>query len=129
MKPNRRIFLASIVPVALAMPFGLLVTRGSAQDARPPLPPQDPMSPRPTMPPEPTDPFHVEAPKIDPKRVLTHNKLEIQEDTQKLFALASELKEQVSKTDSAAVLSLPLVQKAEEIEKLAKQIKNLARGS
>jgi hypothetical protein len=129
MEPNRRIFLASIVPAVLAMPLGSLVTRANAQDAQPPRLSQDPTSPKPAMPPLPDDPFHVEAPKIDPKRVLTHNKRQIQEDTQKLFALAGELKEQVSKTDSAVVLSLPLVQKAEEIEKLAKQIKNLARGS
>jgi hypothetical protein len=129
MELYRRNFLASIVPAALAIPLASLFTQGSAQDMRPPLVPQDPTNPKPAMPPPPEDPFHVEAPKIDPKRVLTHNKREIQEDTQKLFALASELKEQVRKTDSAVVLSLPLVQKAEEIEKLAKQIKNLARGS
>jgi hypothetical protein len=129
METNRRIFLASIVPTALAMPLGYLSSRSNAQEPRTPNLPQDPMNPRPPVPGRPDDPFHADLPKIDPKAVLTHNKLEIQEDTQKLFALASALKEQVSKTDSAAVLSLPLIQKAEEIEKLAKQIKNLARGS
>jgi len=129
MEANRRNFLTSAVPVALAIPLGSLVALVKAQSGRPTLPPQDPMNPRPSMPPPPDDPFHVEPPKIDPKQVLIRNKREIQEGTQKLFLLAGELKEQVNKTDSAAVLSLPLVQKAEEIEKLAKQIKNLARGS
>jgi hypothetical protein len=35
----------------------------------------------------------------------------------------------VEKTDSVNVLSLPMIQKAEQIEKLAKQVKNLARGN
>ena len=42
--------------------------------------------------------------------------------------LAEDLKKEVDKTDSADVLSLQMVKKAEEIEKLARQIKNLARG-
>jgi hypothetical protein len=129
MEPKRRIFLSSMLPAVLAMPLGAALLRGNSQEPRPPILPQDPTTPRPNLPPTPEDPFHTEAPKIDPKVVLTHNQLEIKEDTQKLFALASALKEQVNKTDSATVLSLPLVQKAEEIEKLAKQIKNLARGS
>jgi len=129
METNRRIFLAAIVPTALAMPLGCLSLRSNAQEPRPSNLPQDPMNPRPPVPVRPDDPFHADLPKIDPKVILTHNQLEIKEDTQKLFALASALKEQVSKTDSATVLSLPLIQKAEEIEKLAKQIKTLARGS
>jgi hypothetical protein len=47
---------------------------------------------------------------------------------EKLFQLASELKEQVEKTDSSQVLSLALVRKAEEIEKLAKEIKSRSAG-
>jgi hypothetical protein len=42
--------------------------------------------------------------------------------------LATELKEEVDKTDSAKVLSVPMLKKAEEIEKLAKDIKSRARG-
>jgi hypothetical protein len=129
MEPERRIFLAAIVPAALAVPLGAKLFPGGTQQPRPPITPPDPTNPRNTPPSAPDDPFHTDAPKIDPKVVLTHNQLEIKEATQKLFALASALKEQVNKTDSATVLSLPLVQKAEEIEKLAKQIKNLARGS
>ena len=65
--------------------------------------------------------------KIDKKAVLKDNQKQIQQDVQKLYTLASELKDEVSKTDSTTVLSLAMVRKAEEIEKLAKQIKNLAR--
>ena len=38
------------------------------------------------------------------------------------------IKKEVEKTDSTTVLSLAMVKKAEEIEKLAKQIKDHAKG-
>jgi len=44
-------------------------------------------------------------------------------DTDKLLALAKELKEQVDKTNKD-VLSVNVVKKAEEIEKLAKSVKS-----
>jgi hypothetical protein len=42
--------------------------------------------------------------------------------------LADELKKDVDATDSSNVLSLGMVHKAEEIEKLARHIASLARG-
>ncbi len=42
--------------------------------------------------------------------------------------LASELKTEVEKTDSTTILSLAMLKKADEIEKLAKQIKDQAKG-
>ena len=53
---------------------------------------------------------------------------DIKKDIEKLFALASQLKQQVEKTDATAVLSLAMVKKAEEIERLARQIKERAKG-
>ncbi len=46
----------------------------------------------------------------------------------KLYEMVSELKEQVDKTDATATLSISIVKKAQQIEKLAKQIKDLAKG-
>jgi hypothetical protein len=66
--------------------------------------------------------------KIDMRMILKANQVQIHNDVNRLFDLAQELKTEVSKTDSTAILSLPLVHKAEEIEKLAKQIKNLAKS-
>jgi len=43
--------------------------------------------------------------------------------------LAQELKGEADKTEQTSVLSLSLVHKAEEVEKLAKQIKGLARAA
>lgn len=111
MNPNRRSFVQTLI-AALTVPW---------------VAAQQPQQ-RPTMPPTPAEPF-PDAPKIDPKVVLKHNQQQIHDDVLKLYSLAGELKDQVSKTDSTSVLSMGLVQKAEEVEKLAKQIKTLARGS
>jgi hypothetical protein len=62
------------------------------------------------------------------KAVLEENEKNIKTKVEKLFQLASELKEEVEKTNSAKVLSLAMVKKAEEIEKLAKDIKARAKG-
>ena len=47
---------------------------------------------------------------------------DIREDTQKLYQLATELKEAVDKSNEH-LLSLDVVKKAEEVEKLAKKVK------
>ncbi len=67
-------------------------------------------------------------PTASSKVVLEANDKDIKKNVEKLFQLASELKDEVDKTDSAQVLSLAMVKKAEEIEKLAKEIKSRAKG-
>ena len=59
---------------------------------------------------------------------LEENQKDIKKNIEKLFDLASQLKQQVEKTDATAVLSLAIVKKAEEIERLARQIKERAKG-
>jgi hypothetical protein len=84
---------------------------------------------------------HGQSPRSDPhqrdesapaapptKAVLKENEKDIKKDIEKLYQLASELKAEVEKTDSSQVLSLPMIRKAEEIEKLARGIKNRAKG-
>ena len=53
---------------------------------------------------------------------------DIQRDTEKLLKLATELKEYVGKTDEN-ILSLDVVKKAEEIEKLAHSVKEKMKAS
>jgi hypothetical protein len=62
------------------------------------------------------------------KAALEENEKNIKKKVEKLFQLATELKDEVNKTNSANVLSLAMLKKAEEIEKLAKDIKNRAKG-
>ena len=62
------------------------------------------------------------------KALLEERQKNIKRDVQKLYDLAEQLKNEVEKTDSTTVLSLAMLKKAEEIEKLAKQIKDRAKG-
>jgi hypothetical protein len=62
------------------------------------------------------------------KVILEANDKNIKKSVEKLFQLATELKNEVEKTDSVTVLSLAMVRKAEEIERLAKEIKSRAKG-
>jgi len=51
----------------------------------------------------------------------------LKNDTEKLLKLAEELKASVDKS-SASVLSLEVLKKAEEIEKLARSVKDKMKG-
>lgn len=69
-----------------------------------------------------------EEPRIDSKALLEANQKDIKKNIEKLYQLASELKAEVEKTDSVQVLSVVMLKKAEEIEKLAKGIRSRAIG-
>jgi hypothetical protein len=91
--------------------------------------PRTPQDPRPLgnadgKPDEESTPF----PPGSRKAALEENEKTIKQKVEKLFQLATELKDEVDKTDSAKVLSLAMLKKAEEIEKLAKDIKSRAKG-
>ena len=126
MDPRKRNFLLFTIPAVLAARFGFYLAPGLAQSPRPV--PQNPTSPAPAPNPMPPTPNSNEELKLDSKQMLKKNQGQIHDDVEKIYALAGELKGEVEKTDSADVLSLPMIQKAEQIEKLAKQVKNLARG-
>jgi hypothetical protein len=67
-------------------------------------------------------------PRAGNKAMLEQRQKDIKKEVERLYNLASELKQEVEKTDATTVLSLPMLKKAEEIEKLAKQIKENAKG-
>ena len=60
--------------------------------------------------------------------MLESNEKDIKKSIDKLFQLATDLKEEVEKTDSSKVMSVAMIKKAEEIERLAHDIKTRARG-
>jgi hypothetical protein len=62
------------------------------------------------------------------KALLEQRQKDIKKDIEKLFDLATQLKAEVEKTDATTTLSLAMVRRAEEIEKLARSIKDNARG-
>jgi hypothetical protein len=67
-------------------------------------------------------------PAANPRAQLKENQKKLRQDADHLLELAKELKEQADQTEQADVLSLSLLKKAEEVEKLARQIKDLARA-
>lgn len=70
-------------------------------------------------------------PRLDPKRtkiILEQKQKDIKKDIQRLFQLATELKDEIEKTDAVNTLSLPLLKKTDEIERLARQIRDKAKG-
>jgi hypothetical protein len=87
-------------------------------------------SPNPRRDDDPEDPAHGPLPSgASRKAVLEQHQKDIKKDIEKLYDLATQLKTEVEKTDSTSVLSIGMVKKAEEIEKLAKQIKDRAKGT
>ena len=116
--------------VTLAGAAGLLAANPlllSAQGTRPsPQPIPSPNAPNPNFPHGIGDPEPTIAP--DPRLIEKQNQAEIKSEVQKLYELVSELKEQIEKTDGTSTLSLSVVKKAQQIEKLAKQIKDRAKS-
>lgn len=55
------------------------------------------------------------------------NEIELRLEVQRLYALSSELKDEVNATDSRAFLNTAVLRRVQDIEKLAKQIRDHAR--
>jgi len=55
------------------------------------------------------------------------NERELRMDVQRLYALASELKDEVNQSNSQLVLNVPMMRRVQDIEKLAKHIKDRAK--
>jgi hypothetical protein len=114
MDSNRRVFLVSSLASAVAAAGWPLFTRVSFGQ----------QNPRGQARPDNSD----DLPAPDPKTILEHNQEKIQTDIERLYTLAGELRDEVKKSNSTDVLSLDLLKKAEEVERLAHQIRSLAKG-
>jgi hypothetical protein len=122
MSESRRHLLITFVGITGALALKPLFLSAQAH----PQPMPSPNAPNPNSPhrigdPEPTT-------DTDPKAIDKQNQIEIRAEVQKLYEMVSELKEQVDKTDANSTLSVSLVKKAQQIEKLAKQIKDRAKS-
>jgi hypothetical protein len=73
------------------------------------------------------DPMEIEQQKKMEKDRNDNRQRELKRDTVKLLELATELKQYVDRTNES-VLSIEVIRKTEEIEKLAKNIKNKMKG-
>jgi hypothetical protein len=138
-RSGRRAFLARWKPLILtgvtAAPFAAAMpqfaTRLSASQAahtgekRPGLPPPPAAA-------DPDDQDQNAAKGLDPqtaKRVMAaKNEKEFREGVEKLYQMATELKDELAQAPKMNVLSVRMYKKTEEIEKLAKQLKSKAKG-
>ena len=112
---SRRKFITTTI--AVGVPAGILALVPSAQvRGRRPQNPQQPKD------------DDSNASKFDPKLILQENQKEIKKSVERLYDLASELKAEVEKTDSVQVLSIAMLRKTDEIEKLAKEIRSRAKA-
>ena len=92
-------------------------------------------SPGPKLPgmkggPPPTDSNDPMAGRLEDAQAKSRNverQKKLQADTERLLSLATELKQQVDKTDKN-ILSVDVIKKADEIERLAKSVKDRMKG-
>jgi len=125
MDPSRRRVLVtgSVGVAAFLLQSKISSVQGSTTLQNPPVLP----SPRREDGPE--DPAREPLPAgATKKAVLEQHQKDIKKDIERLYNLATQLKTEVEKTDATTVLSIGMVKKAEEIEKLARQIKDRAKG-
>ena len=76
---------------------------------------------------EPPDPGRVRMQEEQAKKVNDERQKKLGSDTAKLYEMAGELKDEVAKSDKNT-LSVDVVKKAEEIERLARSVKDKMRG-
>jgi hypothetical protein len=112
MRESRRVFLG--------LAFGAAATVGAPAFAQ-----QNPQAPSPTIPPTipSLPPLHTRD-----REYLKENQARIKKDIARLSQLVDELQQGLDDSDTREVLSLDVIHKTEEIEKLAKQIRDLVRA-
>jgi|SRR6476646_10452769 len=123
MRKTRRAFLLAVAAA------GCLVARNGFSF------PQAPKKPTPfPAPPEAAETRNPAAGQAKPERqtarrlALQQNEKEFRSGVDRLYRLASELKQEVEKLPTSEIFSVQMYKRTEEIEKLAKQLKAKARG-
>jgi len=121
MPQTRRNLLLGLGGAVTLLTMGRLVPGVEAQH---PIP--SPNAPNPNYPPgmdgPPATKDSEERP-VDPRK-----QQEIKADVERMYEMVSDLKKEVETTDTRQTLSVGMVKRAQEIEKLAKQVKNLAKS-
>lgn len=110
-----------LVTVAIFLSFGMSCAAQADQSQPPPLPSAAP----PSSPPE--DAWEAQQRKAMIKKFNLQRQQEIKKDAEKLLELATELKQSVDKSNENT-LSLDVIKKADQIEKLAKTVKDKMKG-
>jgi hypothetical protein len=119
MRQARRGFLK------IAVTMAAVAAVGAAQDQEPDNRTKIPGS---TANKDPFGPDGRDAPKLDPHAVMKANQETVKKDVARMAELTQQLQKELENSDSKEVLSLDVLHKSEEIEKLAKQVKDLVRS-
>jgi hypothetical protein len=123
MSYSRRSLILALAGGAGAMVAGPALYSSPQRNTPQPIP--SPNAPDPNFPPGLNGPDQ----KPPDKRAMDKQaQADVKADVEKLYALISELREEVQKSDASSTLSLSVVNKAKQIEKLAKQVKDRAKG-
>lgn len=126
MDSQRRTILTAFVRGVVMIGAGVIAMRSNAVSASPSV---DRSQQQATVPPPHTDrPLMPPAANPPTSAQLRQNQRDIRKDVDQLFSLAQDLKTLAEKNDAAVELSVNLIQKTEDIEKLAKKIRDLARN-
>ena len=123
MSSIRRILAATVVTAALALTATYTLRSQPQRSVPQPLP--SPNAPNPNFPPG------MNGPDITPpdqKKMDRQAQADVRADVEKLYQLVTELRDQVQKSDTTSTLSISVINKAKQIEKLAKQVKERAKG-
>jgi hypothetical protein len=116
---GRRLVITTLALIAVCA-----ATMGTAAQ-RPPQPIPSPNAPNQSV------PNGMNGPAIkdpDAKVLDKQNQAEVKAEIEKLYALVYELREQMKQINGEATLSVNVVKKAQQIEKLAKDIKDRAKN-
>jgi hypothetical protein len=124
MQTGRRHFLSNF---AVVLAGAKMLQAGGQQQLPPALPSQFPDASSPSNRRQ-LDDLPL-PPMADPKVQLKESQKNLRRDADHLLQLANELKDEAYKTEQTDVLSLSLMHKAEDVEKLAHQIKDLVRAA
>lgn len=123
MRESRRKFF-----VSAALLSGALVGSNGISFAQ--FPPAVPPPPKPAQMPNPAEVHSDPAAAAAAKRArILQNEKEFREGVERLYQLTSDLRDELQKTMTTDVLSVRMVKKTEEIEKLARLLKSKAKGA
>ena len=111
---SRRIFIAASLSFA-ASAVALWAQKG----------PPPPQFPPPFPPPEPPE---SERGRKRDRAILKANREAIAKDVTRMSELVEALQKQLKESDTTDILSIDVIRKSEEIEKLARQVRDLVRG-
>jgi hypothetical protein len=118
MSHSRRGFLGAAVTFIAASAFGAQGQTAQQPVPQPQVPPLFPDDTLTRFPPR----------KPNPRAILKQNEQDIKKDVARLTEVVADLQKALDESDTKEVLSLDVVHKTDEIEKLAKQIRSLVRG-